>query len=178
MTPNCTGKVLRLVKCCFMNNQFMRQVNFVVSSFNLIFMFVSYRGCRISTQVTSQCTAGSSQLTVRLITAWWSKSQTLVATQFWSRPKVRWIFLIGDPDDSHQQWEQRFILSSQIFGQPQSIFAKMGSLKKATFTATPSLPMRLLQGSPLSIHSTAQILQVRCQNIALNNNGQPFFVLW
>lgn len=53
-----------------------------------------------------------------------------------------------------------FLLSFQTYGRPQSIFVKMGCLKKAMFTAMPSLLMKLLWDCPRSIHSAALILQV------------------
>lgn len=66
------------------------------------------------------------------------------------------------------------LLSSQMCGQPRSIFVKMGCLKKAMSTAMPSSPMRSLWGEPLSIHSTAVILQVGLDSLvhlssAINN---------
>ncbi len=60
------------------------------------------------------------------------------------------------------------LLHPQTCGLPRSIFVKMGCLKKAMSTATPSLLMRSLWGGPRSIRRSAIILQVGLDNLALH----------
>lgn len=56
-------------------------------------------------------------------------------------------------------WAQT-LLSFQICGQLQSIFAKTGCPRRVTFTATASSPTRLFWGDPRSTHSAALVTRV------------------
>lgn len=94
------------------------------------------------------------------------------------------LWSIIDPNTENTSDPASSLLSPQMCGRPRSIFVKMGCLKKAMSTATPSLLMRSLWDGPRSTRSSALILQVGLDNLAHhytvvnNKTNKTHCLLW